>query len=121
MVTRFKCPLINTEDFRMKNTISNAGGLSSYINSEENVWEIIDKLSGTQKLPRLMFACGEEDSLVYENYLQFKEHCKEINLPAKWFSLPNYGHEWDFWDISIREAIAFSILKPFKSIKYDLL
>ncbi len=92
---------------RLKSTIANAGGLDAYINSEENVWAIIDKLAPTDTLPRLMFACGEEDTLLYKNYLIFKKHCEEINLDATWFSLPNYKHEWRFWDIAIQEALTF--------------
>lgn len=101
------CPLMDTENPRMKNTIANAGGLDAYVCSGENVWDIIDNLAGTGTLPRLMFACGEGDSLVYQNYLHFKKHCEEIGLNAKWFSLPGYEHEWSFWDIAIQKAIDF--------------
>ncbi len=92
---------------RLKTTIANAGGLDAYINSEENVWAIIDKLANTGTLPRLMFACGEEDTLLYDNFLKFQKHCKDIDLDAKWFSLPKYKHEWRFWDIAIQEALTF--------------
>lgn len=92
---------------RTQTTIANAGGLDAYINSEENVWAIIDTLAGTGTLPRLMFACGEEDTLLYNNYLAFQKHCEEINLDVKWFSLPKYKHEWRFWDKAIQEALIF--------------
>jgi S-formylglutathione hydrolase FrmB len=98
--------LLDTDNPRMVNTIKNAGGLEAYINSNENVWAIIDKLAGTGKLPRLMFACGKEDML-YPNYLAFKEHAKEIDLDAEWFELEGYHHEWRFWDIAIQKALTF--------------
>ncbi|MBQ9299929.1 MAG: hypothetical protein IJ214_05390 [Clostridia bacterium] len=99
--------LLDTENPRMQNTLRNAGGLEAFKNSNENVWAIINQLAHTKKLPRLMFACGEEDKPLYEYYLKFKAHCQEIGLEAHWFSGPGYRHEWPFWDMSIREALAF--------------
>ena len=58
-------------------------------------------------LPRLMFACGENDRPLYDEYLKFKAHCAEIGLEAHWFSRPGFGHEWRFWDLAIQEALAF--------------
>lgn len=107
-------PLLDTENFRLKITIENAGGLSAYINSNENVWAIIDRFAEKGELdtlPRLMFACGEEDEILYNNFLAFRRHCTEIGLSAKWFSAPGYKHEWRFWDLSILEALDFFGLK----------
>lgn len=100
-------PLFNTEDPRLIRSIKNAGGLEKYIHSEENVWNIIDQKATSGSLPRLMFACGEDDKILYENYINFRTHCESIGLDAKWFSLPGYGHEWRFWDRAIQEAFLF--------------
>lgn len=100
-------PLMDTENPRMRNTLRNAGGIEAFRNSNENVWAMIDRLAGSNRLPRLMFGCGEDDSLVYAQYLKFKDHCTEIGLQAHWFSLPGYGHEWRFWDLAIQEALTF--------------
>ncbi len=100
-------PLMDTDNPRMRNTLRNAGGLDAFRASNENVWAIIDRLAPQGTLPRLMFACGEADSMVYPHYQIFKAHCEEIGLKAHWFSLPGYGHEWRFWDLAIQEALAF--------------
>lgn len=100
-------PIMDTENARMKQTIENAGGMEAYKNSEENVWAILDKLAPTGKLPRLMFACGHEDLLLYKQYGIFQKHCKEIGLDIHWFDLPGYKHEWRFWDLAIQEALTF--------------
>ena len=102
-----RSPFLNTENPRMQNTLLNAGGLEAFKNSNENVWAIIDRLAPTKKLPRLMFACGEDDAMVYPNYVLFRKHCEAIGLKAHWFSRPGYKHEWPFWDLSIREALDF--------------
>ena len=101
------CPLLNSNDPRMKNVLANAGGIDAFINSNENVWAIIDKLTPTGKLPKLMFACGKQDALLYDFYLKFQAHAKEIGLDAKWYALDGYKHEWRFWDIAIQEALTF--------------
>ncbi len=99
---------LNLSSPRVKTTIENAGGLDAYIHSEENVWAIIDQLAPTGKLPRLMFACGEDDTMIYGNLMKFKEHCEEIGLnDVKWYTLPGYKHEWRFWDKAIQEALTF--------------
>ena len=99
--------LMDTENPRMQNTFRNAGGIEAFRHSNENVWEIIDRLAPTGKLPRLMFACGEEDLPLYDLFLEFREHCKETGLEAHWYSRPGLGHEWRFWDLAIQEALAF--------------
>ncbi len=99
--------LMDTDNPRMRNTLRNAGGLDAFKRSNENVWAMIDRLAPTGKLPRLMFACGEADGMIYESYLKFRRHCEEIGLEAHWYSRPGYGHEWRFWDLAIQEALDF--------------
>lgn len=99
--------MLNSEDPRLKISIENAGGLEAFQNSCENVWAIIDRLAPSDTLPRLMFACGENDKLIYGNLLAFQAHCREIGLDAHWFTLPGYAHEWRFWDLAIQEALVF--------------
>ena len=101
------CLIMDTTNPRMVQTIENAGGFEAYANSEENVWALIDQLAPTEDLPRLMFACGHEDAILYDRYKIFREHCKEIGLDVKWFDLPGYKHEWRFWDLAIQEALTF--------------
>ena len=92
---------------RMVQTIDNAGGFEAYKNSEENVWALLDNTRSSVRLPRLMFACGHEDALLYNQYGIFQQHCKEIGLDVHWFDLPGYRHEWRFWDLAIQEALTF--------------
>ena len=54
-----------------------------------------------------MFACGEDDAVLYGLFCDFQKHAQEIGLKAHWYSLPGYGHEWRFWDLGIQEAIRF--------------
>lgn len=100
-------PMLNSKDPRMANTLRNAGGLEAFLNSNENVWAIIDRLAPTGRLPRLMFACGKDDALIYHSLQEFKKHCGEIGLAPHWYILDGYRHEWRFWDLAIQEALRF--------------
>lgn len=101
------CPMLDSENERMRNTFVNAGGLDAFRNSNENVWAIIDRLAGTGKLPKLMFACGKEDHILYDAFCTFRKHAVEIGLEAHWFELEGFRHEWRFWDLAIQEALDF--------------
>lgn len=101
------CPMLNTNDERTRTTLLNAGGLEAFCNSNENVWDILDKKAGTGELPKLMFACGEEDALLWPLFCDFRAHAEEIGLDAYWFTRPGYRHEWRFWDLAIQEALVF--------------
>lgn len=103
--------MLDTENPRLKSTIFNAGGLEKYLASEENVWRIIDEKAGKKLLPRLLFACGEADEMIYSNLKKFKAHAEEIGLEAEFFTLPGYKHEWRFWDEAIVKALDFFELK----------
>lgn len=99
--------LLDLDNPRTITTLRNAGGFEAFVNSNENVWAIIDEKAKTGALPRLMFACGEEDAVLYGLYCDFRKHAEEIGLDAHWYSLPGYGHEWRFWDLGIQEALRF--------------
>lgn len=101
------CPMLNTTDERTRTTLLNAGGLEAFRHSNENVWAILDEKAKTGTLPRLMFACGEEDALLYGLFCKFRAHAEEIGLDAHWFTRPGYKHEWRFWDLAIQEALRF--------------
>lgn len=96
---------------RILGMVENAGGLDAFIHSNENVWDIIDSLAGTGKLPRLLFAWGKDDEGVNGNMEIFRKHADEIGLDAEYWCLDGYKHEWRFWDLAIQHALDFFGLK----------
>lgn len=50
--------------------------------------------------PKAYIACGEEDFL-YKDNLQFQAQLIEMGADVTWVSLPNYGHEWRFWNLQV--------------------
>lgn len=53
-------------------------------------------------LPSLFLACGEDDFL-YKSDLNYHHFLDEHHIDHCWLSLPNYTHEWRFWDICIEK------------------
>lgn len=93
---------------RTEGMIANRGGFDAYQASYENTWDILDKLVAEKAdLPRLYFAIGSEDEIVYDAFVRFREHAKEIGLAAEFEEIEGYKHEWRFWDITIQHALEF--------------
>lgn len=92
---------------RFARAIANAGGLQAFLDSEENVWRIIDERVASGELPRLLFASGADDDYVMSDLRPFQQHAAEIGLDAEFLITPGYTHEWDFWDLAIRQAFEF--------------
>ena len=101
------CIMLDLDDARVKTSILNAGGLDAFKNSYENVWRLLDEQAGKGTLPRLLFACGENDAMLIGPFREFQKHAAEIGLDASFFLAPGYRHEWPFWDLGIREALRF--------------
>jgi len=55
--------------------------------------------------PALRLDCGTEDYLLDQNRA-FQRHLTAIGYPHEYEEFPG-EHNWDYWDIHVREAIAF--------------
>jgi S-formylglutathione hydrolase FrmB len=58
-----------------------------------------------RKLPKLRIDCGTEDFLINDN----REFCRKLEalkIPHEYEEFPG-AHNWDYWDLHIREALAF--------------
>lgn len=101
---------LNNDDMfarRLRGMVENAGGLDAFIQSNENVWDMMTALAGTGTLPRLLFACGTEDRMVFDNLHIFRAHAEKVGIEAEYWILEGYGHEWRFWDLAIQHALEF--------------
>ena len=90
---------------RAKNQMENAGGLEAYLASEQNVWDIAAQKARTGELPRLYFACGTEDPIMYQNFVKFRAYAEKIGLDAQFREIEGYAHEWRLWDKCVQDAI----------------
>jgi S-formylglutathione hydrolase FrmB len=55
-------------------------------------------------MPRLGFDCGLDDHLLRDNR-RFHAHLEHLGLPHTYDEHPG-GHNWDYWDVHVRRALA---------------
>jgi len=101
---------------RFAGMIENAGGMAAFLESGENVWRVIDERAQTGTLPRLLFTSGADDDYVMDDLRPFQAHAAEIGLDAQFRIRDGYTHEWDFWDLAIRDAFEFF---GFSDVEHD--
>jgi len=92
---------------RTQTAIDDMGGNENYLNSIVNVWDKLPELVKNKTLPRLYFACGNDDSIVGKRFVEFKTYAEEIGLDAVFEDYDGYDHEWRFWDLTIQKAMDF--------------
>lgn len=92
---------------RMRGMVDNAGGIAAFQDSEENVWRLVAERGPSGELPRMLFACGQDDDLIYGNLLTFREHAAAHGLDAEYWLPEGYAHEWPLWDLAIERSLDF--------------
>ena len=58
-------------------------------------------------LPRIQLDCGIDDFLIEANRL-FHNELVHLKIPHEYREFPG-GHEWDYWDLHVQEAIRFHL------------
>ncbi len=85
------------------------GNLKEAKKSDKNPRVLIDELVKEKKenpeteLPRIFLTCGTEDSLIEVNRV-YKELFEANGFEIEYIEAKG-GHEWDFWDSSIKKAL----------------
>jgi putative tributyrin esterase len=59
-----------------------------------------DLVKEGKTFPKAYISCGEEDFL-YKSNVEFVDQLKEMKVETTWVSLPNYQHEWRFWNLQV--------------------
>ncbi len=92
---------------RMQKSVANFDSEEDFLNSYQNTFQVLkEHVEKGTDLPKLLFACGEADFL-YKSFREFREKAEAMHLPAEFYSLPGYRHEWRFWDKAIQKALDF--------------
>ena len=92
---------------RDASSITNAGGYESYVESNENIWELLAKIEEPEKLPKLYFVCGTKDPIAYERFLLFRDYAKKIGLDAVFEEKEGFDHEWRLWSPIMERVFEF--------------
>ncbi len=80
----------------------------------EDPFALVEKIDHG-RLPALLLDCGTEDGLLKQSR-KFHEHLEKSCIPHEYREFPG-GHNWDYWDKHVQDALAFHI-KNLK-LKFD--
>ena len=80
-------------------------GNKKFLNTKEDGWYSAKKIvtEGLQR-PELVLTIGDKDFLL-ESARAFRDYMNELGYKITYEEVPGYGHEWDFWDLKLREYL----------------
>lgn len=59
-----------------------------------------------KKLPKFFFTVGDKD-FALEGVKDAYEYLTSLGYDTQYELVPGYGHEWAFWDLSLKTALDF--------------
>ncbi|MCR5095549.1 MAG: hypothetical protein K6A70_02275 [Erysipelotrichaceae bacterium] len=71
---------------------------------EDAYYTAAENIRTGKPMPAFILTIGDKDFLL-KNTNRFYEHLKEHGYDVKMEIVSGYGHEWDFWDLKIKEAL----------------
>lgn len=74
-------------------------------NSEHDLTKLARDCQKAKKLPKIRLDCGTEDFLLQQNR-DFTAYLDKIKVAHEYAEYSG-SHTWDYWDLHVREAIAF--------------
>ena len=109
----FKCAMMHPEKYAAALCMSGAGsdpsvprptmlkrrddGRDPWGQAKKNVEE-------GKELPKMFMTVGDKD-FTLEGMRTCTAYLKELGYETYYEEVPGYGHEWDFWDLTLRKAI----------------
>ena len=78
-------------------------GEEKAVTPKDDLFALAERLSGNA--PGLYISCGEQDGL-YASNERFSAHLASLGIAHRFEHWPG-AHSWDFWDASLRAALAY--------------
>jgi S-formylglutathione hydrolase FrmB len=83
------------------------GGREKASRSADDMYYLAEQLvKSGHPIPKLYVACGTEDPVAYQNYLDFQVLAKKIGLPVQ-HAVESGQHDWKVWDSQIQKGLDF--------------
>ena len=73
--------------------------------TDHDLLALARRAKSARKLPEILLDCGKEDSLLKDNRA-FAKNLRAAKISHSYREYPG-GHDWDYWDTHIRQALAF--------------
>lgn len=89
----------------MPNMAALYGNLSKFKGGPHDVWHHAEELAKQGKtLPDFLFTVGDKD-FALESVEDAWQFLSGLGCKTFYEKVPGYGHEWDFWDLTLRKAL----------------
>ena len=56
-------------------------------------------------LPKMYMTCGGNDAMALVSVKDTHDYLTGLGYESTYVEIPGYGHEWDFWDLTLRNTI----------------
>ena len=100
------CDLADFMDFNEKYRIGCFGSKEEYLNSDDNLYKLIEKAKDENDLPDLAFYCGTQD-FIYNGCKKIAEECEKKLKTEVVQEYWNGMHNFFFWNEAAEKALKF--------------
>ena len=89
------------------NPASLSGGPDTGINPDYDPATLAQRIADAGKtFPKAYISCGGQDFL-YQANCEFRDKLIALGADVTWDEIPQYGHEWRFWNIQIEKFMDY--------------
>ena len=71
---------------------------------EDAYYQAVRNVKEGKPLPKFFMTIGSNDFLL-ERARDFQGYLTELGSDVRYEEIPGYGHEWDFWELKVRDAL----------------
>lgn len=101
-------PKVNLNWFGEGENLYTAGDMAGdkkLVNTKHDGWYSVKKIveEGLER-PEFYLTIGDKDFLL-EATRSFKKYMDSLGYDIYYEEIPGYGHEWDFWDLKVRDFL----------------
>lgn len=81
------------------------GSEKEFVNTINDGYYMAQKnIEENKELPKFMISVGDQD-FILKACQDANEHLSKLGYDVVYEEIPGYGHEWDFWDMTLRKVI----------------
>lgn len=116
----FKCAMLHPEKYSVAICMSGAGGDPAEMRDSksfsgmkrriaepgapDDAWAAAKRnIEAGVQVPKLYITSGDKD-FVLEGVRKCRDYVCGLGYDVTYEEIPGYGHEWDFWDLTLRKA-----------------
>jgi putative tributyrin esterase len=92
-------------DRRLKPELTRVFG-NNPVGGSEDPFAIVERMDHGV-VPPMRIDCGTEDRLIERNR-KFHQHLESLHIAHEYQEFPG-NHNWEYWDLHVREAVAFHV------------